>query len=1034
MAAFGFTSRDIEQSVGSGTFSIPSSGGSGDTGGGFFSKLGNAARSVGGFLANNFSVGDAVGLGLTAGSFIYQNRQRKKFKKKLRELQDRNAGTTIRTTPAGGNVPIAFGYTAVDAIPIYSEVNDDLPSVPSSFGTLPANPSDGKFDNYLLTQYVLCAAGIESCLDLYVNQKPWETEELKVNMAHEFLQEQASAHATAFVLSATMGDHSNAIGTGLAHLTSFFKTDRDKPTFYSIPQILAFLKGQKVRTVSSSSISSSKSFQNNAVLCFLEYLTNNRWGLGFDDSIIDIDSWSTAAARSGLVTQGNPSSLWNTPYPSDLNTQNGTTFTNWSDYFISLGFVDINDSGLDVWHTESINGLSRHEANGVLLTPEDLLESISEFLDVMPGADFFRGLDGKWKLVIPDSIRTASVQAGSNEINENNLAGPVTITHPNIATRLNQATVIFNNALRDFAQDTVTWPTSGSTAHTTLLDEDNGLERGENFDIELVGNSYHARDIAHSIVMQSRRPTFNFTAFPEAFKYEPGDIVRLNVPIQGMDNYVKISKIRQPLSSFLVSVEAIEFVPSDYAWTTDDRISNSLVQRADYSAPAITTAVATVVQGPKVRQLAVAWDVGDSKDQVDDYLVEYAEMENEMSTPVWRSMGTVKDSEEKIITTGISDLARCYVGRVISRTVNGVRGTPTETNTVMVGNSRIDNLISIDKPNTLLGGAWQLVSSLLPGNFESAFDFIDLGLGETGNRLATLAIKFGVGELRDAIFTPDSNTEPDFTMTGGIKGFLYKTGGQLFARTLGGSAIIKSVTGVVSPPLDGMTFPDIPDLPIMLPNVASSVFTVGDEVSYALPPASGGVDPILYLVLDLPSWASFDDTTRTVSGTAANPGTTEFTYTAIDANAATDSKMASIRVLEPVPVEPEESACIPPQSYEIQSGQDFSFELTEPDFGTGPYVTRLSGAGEHAWRNYDESNRMFTGNVGGTYPSGGSAMMQYFCTDANGETCCGEIMITVPPPPPPAPPPTVSLPSIDSEKCKAGGSSYMKQLPELSIT
>ena len=81
--------------------------------------------------------------------------------------------------------------------------------------------------------------------------------------------------------------------------------------------------------------------------------------------------------------------------------------------------------------------------------------------------------------------------------------------------------------------------------------------------------------------------------------------------------------------------------------------------------------------------------------------------------------------------------------------------------------------------------------------------------------------------------------------------------------------------------------------------VADQAYTAGTTISaLVLPEATGGEGEITYRVSGLPAGLSFDDSTRTISGTpeAATDGAVEITYTAEDSTGAVATLTFSITV------------------------------------------------------------------------------------------------------------------------------------------
>ena len=88
----------------------------------------------------------------------------------------------------------------------------------------------------------------------------------------------------------------------------------------------------------------------------------------------------------------------------------------------------------------------------------------------------------------------------------------------------------------------------------------------------------------------------------------------------------------------------------------------------------------------------------------------------------------------------------------------------------------------------------------------------------------------------------------------------------------------------------------VTDLMPTAPTVANRTGTVGTAFSVTLPIGTGGDTPLAYSVSDEPSWASFNTTSRILSGTPNATGTTTVTYTVTDDDGDTDSSTFNIVV------------------------------------------------------------------------------------------------------------------------------------------
>ena len=77
---------------------------------------------------------------------------------------------------------------------------------------------------------------------------------------------------------------------------------------------------------------------------------------------------------------------------------------------------------------------------------------------------------------------------------------------------------------------------------------------------------------------------------------------------------------------------------------------------------------------------------------------------------------------------------------------------------------------------------------------------------------------------------------------------------------------------------------------------ADQTATINVAFTLTLPESTDGNEPLVYSISGQPSWVSFDDDTRILSGTPSATGTTTITYTVTDANddTATDSFTISV--------------------------------------------------------------------------------------------------------------------------------------------
>ena len=395
-------------------------GGSGSRGrNNFLNFLGSAGKFVG---------QNIVPIGLNVASFLYQQRQNKKIKRQINQLSEQNRGLEIRFTPSADEVPVCYGYSAVRGIPVYAAVSNKLPSVPGMFGNLQANPTGGNFNDYLMVQYVICAAGISRVLDIYVNGDPWASEKLSDLCSHELRQNEASPHVSAFTTERGATD----IGSGYAVINGFYRFDNENSLISSIPDILVFVEGEEVKSVSSGAFSTGESFSNASPLTLANYLTSNVYGPRFSAEDLALDVWEVAIQRASVVAPV---------------------------------------SGITDFHGIPIPQFKVNESNGLIYSPGDWIDSIFAFLQVMPGSDFWRRLDGPWGLAIPDTSGTTAKQQADAlgvKITESDLLRPPKVNFPNTSVLINGKTNEYNNMFEDFSL----MLKSTSTLHSDLRIED----------------------------------------------------------------------------------------------------------------------------------------------------------------------------------------------------------------------------------------------------------------------------------------------------------------------------------------------------------------------------------------------------------------------------------------------------------------------------------------------------------------------------------------------------------------------------------
>ena len=158
------------------------------------------------------------------------------------------------------------------------------------------------------------------------------------------------------------------------------------------------------------------------------------------------------------------------------------------------------------------------------------------------------------------------------------------------------------------------------------------------------------------------------------------------------------------------------------------------------------------------------------------------------------------------------------------------------------------------------------------------------------------------------------------------------------------------------------------------PTVANQTATVGTAFSVTLPIGTGGDTPLTYSVSGEPSWASFNTTSRLLSGTPNATGTTTVTYTVTDDDGDTDSTTFNIVVsaadlMPTLPTIADQTATV---------GTAFSLTFAAATGGNSPLTYSVSG--NPAWMTISDRT------LSGTPTATGTHTVTVTVTDVDGDT------------------------------------------------
>lgn len=279
---------------------------------------------------------------------------------------------------------------------------------------------------------------------------------------------------------------------GLAYLALKFEWNADK--FGSLPTVQAIIKGRKVYdpsldgTVTGGSGSHRKDdsttweYSDNPILQLLDYLRNDRFGMGITNSYFDSNfaDWQTA---------------------SDVCDTNITPFSGASQ-------IDLMDSHM------------------IVDTSKKAIDNVKQFVKASRSYLNFSG--GKYNILV-ESTGTASIS-----LTEDNIIGGIQITSKNKNSRYNRVIVNFINPDKNYQADSAQFPPIDEIALDTadtfdvMKAEDGGILLEGRFDFPMFTNVHQAQEMAEIILRRSRSSLdVSLKADATALDLSIGDLVNI---------------------------------------------------------------------------------------------------------------------------------------------------------------------------------------------------------------------------------------------------------------------------------------------------------------------------------------------------------------------------------------------------------------------------------------------------------------------------------------------------------------------------
>ena len=400
-------------------------------------------------------------------------------------------GVLVNKFTANGHIPIVYGTRKVGGNVVFLETS-------------------GTDNQYLYMAVVLSEGEINGVTSLFVNDNQVTlsgtltdgTQRTVASSDVNFFDESSlitvEAHfgtdsQTASTLLSTLSSWtSNHRLRGLAYLAIRFEWNADK--FGSLPQVQAIVQGRKVYnpnldgTLTGGSgshradTSTTWEYSDNPILQLLDYLRNERFGMGIPNSYFDSNfaDWQTA---------------------TDVCDTNITPFSGASQ-------IDLMDS-----HT-------------VVDTSVKAIDNVKNF--VRGSRSYLNFSGGKYNILV-ESTGTASIT-----LTEDNIIGGISIQSKNKNSRYNRVIVNFINPDKNFQSDTAQFPPVDETGlasadqHANMKTADGGLLLEGRFDFSMFTSPYQAQEMAEIILRRSRTSLdVSLKADATAMDLAIGDLVNI---------------------------------------------------------------------------------------------------------------------------------------------------------------------------------------------------------------------------------------------------------------------------------------------------------------------------------------------------------------------------------------------------------------------------------------------------------------------------------------------------------------------------
>jgi len=443
---------------------------------------------------------------------------------------------------------------------------------------------------------------------------------------------------------------------GLAYLAIRFEWNRDK--FGSLPTVQAVVKGKKVynpnldSTVTGGSgshradTSSTWAYSDNPVYQLLDYLRNDRFGMGIANSYFD---------------------------------------SNFADWQVAGDVCDA-----DITPYSGASTIDLMDSHAVVDTSKKAIDNVKSFLRGCRG--YLNFTAGKYNILIETS------GSASISLTEDNIIGGISVTSKNKNSRYNRVIVNFINPDKSFQSDTAQFPPVDETGlasadqHSTMKTADGGLLLEGRFDFSMINSPYQAQEMAEIILRRSRTSLdVSLKADATALDLAVGDLV--NVTHATPSFSAKPFRVQNLTinSDHTINLQLTEHQDSYYTFGTQQEVATipntTLPNPFSVQPPASVTLSDQLIQyndGTVIVALDIT--VGASPDQfVDFFQVEY-KLSSESDFIIYaqgsglthRVLNVIDQSTYNVRVKAVNSLGVSSTYVSASRTIVGATAPPSD--------------------------------------------------------------------------------------------------------------------------------------------------------------------------------------------------------------------------------------------------------------------------------------------------------------------------------------------------------------------